>query len=228
MKNRILLSISVILLVLLFWQSMPSDKAKVIFCDVGQGDGAVFIKGNFQIVIDAGPPNKKMVNCLARYIPFWDKNIEIFITSHDDKDHIGGLVDINKSYKIDHLYNYKNINNNESIKVNNIYFDVLSSTEEALIGILRYTDKNILFMGDATKDVEIEVNEEVDILKVGHHGSDTSTGELLLNSIKTKLAIISVGRNNQYGHPKQVVLDRLNKYGIEIKRTDLEGDIVIE
>jgi competence protein ComEC len=62
-------------------------------------------------------------------------------------------------------------------------------------------------------------------LRVGHHGSLTSTSEALLTQLESQVAIISVGGNNRYGHPHPDVLHRLHDYGLIIRRTDLEGTI---
>jgi competence protein ComEC len=67
---------------------------------------------------------------------------------------------------------------------------------------------------------------QADILKVGHHGSDSSSGENFLNLVHLQTAIISVGKNNRYGHPSLRVLKKLQRVGAEILRTDLKGDIV--
>ena len=86
-------------------------------------------------------------------------------------------------------------------------------------------------MGDAPSYVEKEIikNEaeiKCDILKVGHHGSNTSTCEDWLKYLSPKEAIISCGKNNKYGHPNKEVVSLLSKYKIKIHRTDLEGTIV--
>jgi competence protein ComEC len=88
-----------------------------------------------------------------------------------------------------------------------------------------------LFTGDAESTSESQIlskNFEVksDVLKVGHHGSASSTSERFLKSVSPKYAVISVGRGNSYGHPTQEVLERLNSYGVKIYRTDEEGIIV--
>jgi len=67
--------------------------------------------------------------------------------------------------------------------------------------------------------------DEVDILKVSHHGSKDGTSEELLEILKPKLAVISVGAKNKFGHPTKEVLDRLKEKGIEIKRTDKDGEV---
>ena len=124
----------------------------------------------------------------------------------------------------------------------NIYFEILfpdrdvsgwSSNDGSLIGRLVYEDTTILFMGDSTKLAEgIVVSGSdisgTDILKVGHHGSSTSTGIALLEEARPKLAIISSGLNNRYGHPKKDVTDRLSNFGIPYLVTMYEGTINCE
>jgi competence protein ComEC len=73
-----------------------------------------------------------------------------------------------------------------------------------------------------------QAQDEVDILKVSHHGSKDGTSEELLEVLKPKLAVISVGAKNRFGHPTKEVLDRLKEKGIEVKRTDRDGDILID
>ena len=68
---------------------------------------------------------------------------------------------------------------------------------------------------------------QLDALIVGHHGSANSTGEELLAATWPATAVISVGEGNRYGHPAQEVLDRLMAYGCTIRRTDLEGTIIL-
>ncbi len=99
--------------------------------------------------------------------------------------------------------------------------------------VIRLTFGNtaFLFTGDAESTSESQIlskNFEVksDVLKVGHHGSASSTSERFLKSVSPKYAVISVGRGNSYGHPTQEVLERLNSYGVKIYRTDEEGIIV--
>lgn len=95
-----------------------------------------------------------------------------------------------------------------------------------------YEDTSFLFTGDATHVSETVLMENgkklsATVLKVGHHGSETSTGEDFLNTVNPEIAIISVGKENEYGHPTADVLQRLDKVGSQILRTDLQGDIKI-
>lgn len=94
---------------------------------------------------------------------------------------------------------------------------------------LSYGDTSFLFMGDAEKRSEKEIAEEIqaDVLKVGHHGSDYSSGSDFLNDVSPDYAVISCGKGNKYGHPNKETLDKLKKIHAEILRTDRQGDIVI-
>jgi competence protein ComEC len=73
---------------------------KVVFLDVGQGDSILIQKGTKQILIDGGPNGKTELAELGRYLPYFDREIEVVIATHPDRDHIGGLVDVAKNYKI--------------------------------------------------------------------------------------------------------------------------------
>ena len=97
-----------------------------------------------------------------------------------------------------------------------------------------YTELNnhkFLFMGDAGVEVEEDLIEkynlnDIDVLKVGHHGSRTSTSKLFIDEINPKYSIISVGKNNRYGHPNYNVLDNLEDSNIF--RTDQDGSIMFK
>jgi competence protein ComEC len=92
-------------------------------------------------------------------------------------------------------------------------------------------DFDALLTGDAYKDVDrlvaARLGDPLEVLKVGHHGSDTSTDPELLDATGPELALVSVGRLNRYGHPAPQVLRRLEERGIRIRRTDTEGDITV-
>lgn len=92
-----------------------------------------------------------------------------------------------------------------------------------------YKEQSYLFMGDSEKENENSRKwQQTNVLKVGHHGSDTSSSQSFLNQILPQIAIISVGKDNSYGHPKQITLDKLNKLGTLIYRTDEKGNILLE
>ena len=86
----------------------------------------------------------------------------------------------------------------------------------------------MLFTGDIEKLAEENLLEEdlkSDLLKVGHHGSKTSTTQEFLDKVDPKIALIGVGKDNKFGHPSDEVIDRLNKKKIKIFRTDLCGEV---
>lgn len=125
----------------------------------------------------------------------------------------------------------------EKIERNGQIFYVLSpkrnKNEENNNSLVLYTkigDKYWLFTGDISKEEEREITNEfpflqVDILKVSHHGSQTSTDEKLLKTYQPEFAFISVGRRNRYGHPATEVIDILNKYNVIVVRTDEYGAV---
>jgi len=95
---------------------------------------------------------------------------------------------------------------------------------------IQYNQNCFLFMGDAETDSEKEIlakdfSVKADVLKVGHHGSSSSTSGSFLSSVNPQFAVIMVGKDNDYGHPHQETLDKLNSAGIGIYRTDLNGTI---
>jgi competence protein ComEC len=108
----------------------------------------------------------------------------------------------------------------------------LESNTASIVAKLTYGETEFLLTGDSPKSIEeylvlIEGEHlESDVLKVGHHGSRTSTSELFLSYVNPKYAIISAGRDNSYGHPHVEVTDLLFNYGVEIKNTAEEGSII--
>ncbi|KKR71380.1 MAG: internalization-related competence protein ComEC/Rec2 protein [Candidatus Woesebacteria bacterium GW2011_GWA2_40_7b] len=81
---------------------LPDNNLHIIACDVGQGDAILAIYKNTQILTDGGPDNK-VVSCLGKYLPFWDRNIELVISTHPQKDHFSGLIEVVKRYKVDNI-----------------------------------------------------------------------------------------------------------------------------
>lgn len=93
---------------------------------------------------------------------------------------------------------------------------------------LEFGENSFLFMGDAETENEKTINwPKTNVLKVGHHGSNTSSSQSFLNQVKPEYAIIMAGKDNSYGLPKQKILDRLNKIGAKIFRTDELGTITV-
>lgn len=92
-----------------------------------------------------------------------------------------------------------------------------------------YGKQSYLFTGDSeTLNEKSRTWPQTNVLKVGHHGSNTSSSASFLSQVKPQIAIIQVGSDNKYGHPKQVTLDKLNKLGTLIYRTDVNKNILLE
>ena len=109
----------------------------------------------------------------------------------------------------------------------------LSEHDGMLVSRLVYKKNSFLLTGDMEDNMEnylfgLGVSIKSDVLKVGHHGSKTSTSEKFLGLVNPELAVISAGKNNKYGHPHQEVTNRLAGFEIPTLRTDEKGTIVIE
>ena len=211
---------------------------QVSFINVGQGDATLIQRNSTAILIDTGGLNNLDV-AKDSLIPFFKKNriynIDLLITTHEDFDHSGGVDSLIKNFTV-HRYikDYKSFPVNVGgITLNNynIYPDLWNEENDRSLVIGFKTRRfNYLIMGDAPKKIEEKIIQDnnslpCDILKVGHHGSNTSTSEKFIKYLSPKVSVISCGKKNKYGHPHKEVLAILNKYRIVIRRTDLEGTI---
>lgn len=265
----------------------------VAFLDVGQGD-AIYIEtpsGN-QILIDGGP-GKTVLRELSKVMPFYDKSIDVVIATHADQDHVGGLPDVLKKYKVNIFMepgvsgkssSYKELEKiitekSQGLTLGNFKGETLkkilarrgmivdlgdgailqilfpdrdpSGMDTNVAGIvarLVYGENEFLLTGDSPIAIEnylvslgcqgqplkcpgpkgLPLALASDVLKVGHHGSKTSTGASFVSAVSPQYAVISVGKDNRYGHPNQEVLDILNNFGAKILRTDQSGRIVFK
>ena len=108
----------------------------------------------------------------------------------------------------------------------------VGTNEFSIGGVLRYGEFEMMFTGDA--DIAILDDQlatgllsDVDVLKVAHHGSKFGTTSSWLSVVRPELAVVSVGKNNRYGHPTAETVGLLESLGIKLLRTDLEGEIQI-
>lgn len=110
------------------------------------------------------------------------------------------------------------------------YGKMKDENNRSLVIMAKIDDKKFLFTGDAEQEVEKAlidegINLNCDVLKVGHHGSNTSTSVEFLNKTTPEFAAISVGKGNIYGHPNKALIKRLEERKVKFFRTDFEGDI---
>jgi len=241
---------------------------EVNFFDVEQGD-AIFIETpqSQQVLIDGGP-SSVILEKLGKEMPFWDREIDLVILTHPEADHLLGLFDVLKKYKVDNIlwtgiirdtpeYNeWQKLIKEEGSRIyiadsgekvlmsNGISMNVLypfekvegkeseDSNDTSIISRLNFNKTSFLFTGDISKTGEKEILDkkmdvDSDVLKVSHHGSKNSSSEEFLQEVSPEVAVISVGKNNSYGHPASETLENLNKYGIKVLRTDERGNIKI-
>lgn len=228
---------------------------EVVFFDVNQGD-AIFIEtpNKNQILIDGGPSRERIIEKVNQEMPFWDKTIDLIVLTHTDKDHINGLFQVLKEYEIKNILwtgigeneewedlidkekaNVLELRKDSKILFSNVSFEILypdlgdnfpESNDSSLVLKMDYGQSSFLFTGDITFKKEDIIGEDIDVLKVAHHGSSYSTSEEFLKAISPEIAIIQVGTNS-YGHPSEEVLTRLLNFGIKTLRTDINGDIKI-
>ena len=106
------------------------------------------------------------------------------------------------------------------------------TNDTSLVLRIDYGETSFLLTGDMEQDAEDDLVAsgaplDVDVLQVGHHGSETSTGYVFLNAVLPEIGVISVGEGNSYGHPHEAALSRLRDAGVDVWRTDLSGTIRI-
>ncbi len=266
----------------------------LITCDVGQGDSILAIKGSFELLTDGGIPNGKAIECLSRYMPFWDRKVEVLVNTHPQLDHYGGFLEVLRHYKVDFFVgnaldasaseyqllkkevgsgNVMVVNpaSGTSIRYGKIHYDIFYPTNkfisdnssisratddsDRVVNVLgAYTAKNdpndfsiqaILSFGEfdalLTGDVginrkkevleqfnQLSVKPSIEYLKIPHHGSKNGLTKDYLDFVNPKIAVISVGAKNRYGHPTQEIINLLKDNGIKMYRTDLDGDVVLE
>ena len=187
-------------------------------------------------------------------IPFFRRiginKVDYLFLTHGDYDHAGEANELLSNFCVKKVFiNKGNINNIEkkinnkevlmlknfvidNIKVNSLNNNVFNNeNDNSTVLLFNIYDYKFLFMGDASiKTEEYLLNNyilpNVDILKVGHHGSYTSTSTDFINVIKPKYSVISVGENNMYKHPNKSVLDILDN--TKLFRTDVDGTIEVK
>ncbi|MBI1755165.1 MBL fold metallo-hydrolase [Candidatus Azambacteria bacterium] len=253
---------------LFLYYSLPGANARVWALDIGQGD-SFFIETprHTQVIIDGGP-SAKVLSELSSVMPFYDKTIDLMVLTHPQEDHIFGLVEVLKRYRVENvlmtgvgytsatydefkrLLKEKNVHVfiaqagervylDEGATIDALYplenlsgreFSAQDVNDTSVATLFSFGAKKFLFLGDATMKEETDLinsgeNIDIDVLKLSHHGSKTSTSQLFLDKTTPELAFASMGYKNRYGHPHKEVLDRLG--AIPFYRTDTQGRIEI-
>ena len=157
---------------------------------------------------------------------FYMPNVEVdMITYQEIKKELQKKNILYETPKLDNTLTLSNA----KIKVLSIGDDKEDINSTSIVLKVTYQNTSYLLMADATSDVEQKIlnkNIQSDLIKIGHHGSNHSSSATFLNKVKPKYAIISVGTPNDYGFPKKVTLDKLERIGANILRTDELGTII--
>lgn len=196
--------------------------------------------------------NKEYNLMSSSIIPFFKsiglKKIDYLLITHGDADHAGYALELLDNFKVINKYTNKgrkntlekklNINSlgKNYLKIDNIEIYSLNDNiynnenKDSLVFLIKIYNNKFLFMADADKEVEKSIIEkyhlkDIDFLKVGHHGSKTSTDALFISKTNPKYSVISVGKNNKFGHPNIETLETLKNS--KILRTDKLGTIKI-
>ena len=255
-----------IFLIHLDWQNSHRGLTFAML-DVGQGDG-LFVESptGTRIMFDAGPP-RKILGSLQKVMSPLGKNIDAIVITNPDSDHIGGLSDILKNYKVGEIFESGTLTDSktyqslrEEMKKQNIpdilakkgmrldigggaFIDILfpdrdvsswATNDGSVVARLSYGKTSIMLTGDApvkTEQIILSENTKTSllstILKVGHHGSRTSTSNSFMKEVSPTYALISDGKDNTFGHPHQETLNTLALFGVKVFRTDLLGTIIM-
>jgi competence protein ComEC len=244
---------------------------RVYFLSVGDGEAIYIRTPQSQDILVDGGSSGVILSKLGERMPFYDNELDFVILTHPHADHVTGLIDVLKKYKVKQVYLTGAVHTTyeyleflqilqsrreiKKIKVNNV-FEVKLADDLFLKFLYPDTDikpvqsqnlnntsvvvkvikgeKSILLTGDIEQEAEeylVKTNNlalRSNILKVAHQGSRSSTSLSFLEKVSPETAVVIVNKDNPYGHPHQEVLERLNSLGIEILRTDKDGDVVMQ
>ncbi|MGL5540123.1 MAG: MBL fold metallo-hydrolase [Erysipelotrichaceae bacterium] len=232
------------------------QEMEVHFIDSGQSDAIVIKANNQYMMIDSGDPEDDAIICnYLKKLGVRELEYLILTHYHADHigaaDSIVNAFQVNtvlvpngdantKVYR-DFITSLSNQGLAASVPLENVVFSLGKATftilntkggqedenDDSLVVHLTYGTDTFLFTGDASSKVEDRLKlEDVDLVKLGHHGSKTSTSMRFLAQTKPEIAVLTVGADNTYGHPHQEVIERLQSKKIPLYRTDESGSLV--
>ena len=248
---------AVLLVAVAFSYIMPRlDDYRVTVLDVGQGQCILLQSRGETYVIDCGgSTDKKTAQTAANHLRSQGiSQISGLILTHYDRDHSGGVPYFLQELRVDMLYlpavdteipielpkgqAYSFINETITLPIGIGQLTAFPGKREKAEGndsiciLFQAKEYDILIMSDRDTGGEAALMEEtllpmVDALVIGHHGSASATSMELLYQVKPETAIISVGKDNRYDHPRAEVIEKLHIFGCRILRTDRHGTIVM-
>jgi competence protein ComEC len=232
------------LIVFFLWREWPRHGNRLMVCDVGQGDAIVLQTQKGSIVLVDGGPGDSVLTCLGQAMPFWDRTIEMMMLTHAHADHETGLRIVEERLHVeeDFTRDTSALRVGQQWKIDETTLTLLANetdlgkqdlNDQSLVLLWETPTSRVLLTGDASARVEERViarwkDLDVDLLKVGHHGSKTSTSEAFLLATQPEFALISAGLKNRFGHPDRVVLERLRQKNVAIWETRTAGIITCD
>ena len=231
------------------------NNVEIHFINTGNSDSILIKDGNKAALIDGGENDdeNRVVSYLRSQNV---DELKYVIATHPDADHIGGLDAVVNEIKVDNVYVSNGDANTKTyadfitamankglsasvpllhskFKLDKSEFEVLSVANQndpnnnSIVLEYRNGKDKMLFMGDAGREIEKTLDvSDVDLIKIGHHGSSNSSDPSFISSINPKYAVITCGENNRYNHPDKETMDILKNNNIKVYRTDECGDIV--
>lgn len=240
------------------WLEPRQGSWRMTVLDVGQGQCILLQSGGRTYMVDCGGSDDEAAADLAAatLLSQGIRHLDGLILTHYDRDHVGGVSYLLSRICADKIYlpyleDTKNdvpeLSNLEGERVREniqllwrgasltIFAPIEGKTdnETSLCVLFQGENCDILITGDRkmTGEVELLLNEplpDLEILVAGHHGADTSTSEFLLRATQPETVVISVDKDNRYGHPSETLLRRLQEHGCLVRRTDLEGTVILK
>ena len=239
-KQRITVLLSVATMLAPFVLPYCDPFFRVTVFSIGQADCTLITEPFLRsaVLIDCGENIMHPDNMEKVVLPYLQKKhisrIDAVILTHEDFDHIGGIETLKEHLQINAIITQPF----QKINVSYPFYSLLENrdakeeNDKSIISYFTYDDQSYLWMGDASRMIEKQLlhqypNVKADILKVGHHGSKTSSLPDFLYHVHPQLALISSGKGNRYGHPDLEVLNNLQKAGIDALNTADVGMIQI-
>ncbi len=256
---------------ILIWSVVAREDRRgelvVAFLDVGQGD-AIYIEapnGN-QVLIDGGA-GQQVLRVLGRVMPFYDRSLDIVLSTHPDQDHVGGLPAVLERMRVENVITTENTSGTgayrafeEVIRKKNpqrilaragtriildrgVVLEILfpdnntsgwETNTASIVARLSYGEQSFLLTGDSPISIEKYLvgksggKLKTTVLKLGHHGSRTSSSKIFLAAVDPEYAVISAGKDNKYGHPHKEVTALLEEFKIPALNTADRSTIIFK
>ncbi len=249
-RSGVMIALLVMIGIMVVKVATAPSQFRVVILDVGQGDATLIQSpGGQTILIDTGKPGMgdQVITPALRY--YGITTLDTLIITHFDDDHMGGAAEVITEFSPKEIItNGRGIITSRDITAPHVQtiplngggiiqlmypnpIENIDDNNHSVCALVKWNTMSWLITGDLEADGERALiaqfgsDLQARVLKLGHHGSKTSTTLDLLTTTQPALAIASAGRRNRYGHPHPVVLSRLAQAGIPVLRTDQDGAV---